>query len=51
MINDAAFITEAKKLDLDLDPIDGPQIEEILRKAYASPANIVEAARAAIGGH
>ena len=38
MINDAAFIAEAKKLDLDLDPIDGPQIDEILRKAYASPA-------------
>jgi len=51
MINDAAFIAEAKKLDLDLDPIDGLQIEEILRKAYASPANIIEAARAAIGGH
>jgi tripartite-type tricarboxylate transporter receptor subunit TctC len=51
MINDVAFVEEAKKLDLDLDPIDGPQIERMLAKAYASPGNVIEGARAAIAGN
>jgi tripartite-type tricarboxylate transporter receptor subunit TctC len=51
MVGDAAFIAEANKLDLDLEPIDGPQIDGLLAKAYAAPPNVVEAARAAISGN
>ena len=51
MTSDPEFIAEAKKLDLDLDPIDGPQIEEILDNAYASPPEVVDAARQAIAGN
>ena len=51
MMTDSAFIAEAKKLDLDLDAIDGPQIDDILRKAYASPPNVIEAARTTISGN
>jgi tripartite-type tricarboxylate transporter receptor subunit TctC len=51
MTNDAEFIAESQKLDLDLDVMDGAQINAILEKAYASPPPIVEAARAAIAGN
>jgi tripartite-type tricarboxylate transporter receptor subunit TctC len=51
MTNDGAFTAEAKKLDLDLDPIDGAQIEEIMTRTYASPQHVIEAARAAISGN
>ena len=50
MMNDAEFIAEAQKLDLDLDMMDGQQIDEVLQKAYASPPNVIEVARQAIGG-
>jgi tripartite-type tricarboxylate transporter receptor subunit TctC len=50
MMNDREFIAEAQKLDLDLDMMDGSKIDEILGKAYASPPEIIEAARQAIGG-
>ena len=51
MLSDATFIAEANKLDLDLEPIDGPQIDDLLRKAYAAPQNVIEAARAAISAN
>jgi len=51
MMRDPEFIAEAQKLDLDLDVMDGTQIDEILGKAYASPPDIIEAARKAIGGN
>jgi tripartite-type tricarboxylate transporter receptor subunit TctC len=51
MTNDAEFLAEAQKLDLDLDVMTGEQIEEVLAKAYASPPEVIEAARRAIGGN
>ena len=51
MMRDAEFIAEAKKIDLDLDMMGGQQIDEILQRAYASPPNIIEAARSAIAGN
>jgi tripartite-type tricarboxylate transporter receptor subunit TctC len=51
MTQDAEFLAEAKKLDLDLDVMDGPQIDEVLGKAYASSPDIIEAARRAIAGN
>jgi tripartite-type tricarboxylate transporter receptor subunit TctC len=50
MTKDQEFLMEAKKLDLDLDVMDGAQIDTILAKAYASPPELVEATRRAIGG-
>jgi tripartite-type tricarboxylate transporter receptor subunit TctC len=50
MMNDPEFKAEAGKLDLDLDMMGGEQISEVLEKAYASPPNILDAARAAIAG-
>ena len=51
MTNDGEFLAEAKKLDLDLDVMDGPQIDEALGRAYATPPEIVQSARAAIAGN
>jgi len=51
MTTDAEFLAEAQKLDLDLDVMTGEQIEEVLAKAYASPPEVIEAARRAIGGN
>src|SRR4051812_21695460 len=51
MTSDREFIAEAQKLDLDLDMMEGSQIDEILAKSYASPPNVLEATRAAIGGN
>src|SRR5215813_6006436 len=51
MTRDGEFLAEAKKLDLDLDVMDGAQIDEIMRKSYASPPEVIEAARAAIAGN
>ena len=49
--SDAAFNAEANKLDLDLEPIDGAQIDPLLRNAYAAPQNVIEAARTAISAN
>jgi tripartite-type tricarboxylate transporter receptor subunit TctC len=50
MMNDPQFIAEAQKLDLDLDKMDGAQIDEVLGKSYGSSPEVIEAARRAIGG-
>jgi tripartite-type tricarboxylate transporter receptor subunit TctC len=44
-LKDPAFIAEAGKLQLEIDPLTGPEIANLLRTAYAAPKPIV--ARAA----
>jgi hypothetical protein len=51
MMNDPQFIAEAQKLDLDLDLMDGAQIDEVLAKSYGSSSEVIAAARRAIGGN
>lgn len=43
-MKDPEFLTEAKKLQLDIDPLDAAAVEKLLTNAYAAPKNIVEAA-------
>ena len=43
-MKDAEFLTEAKKLQLDIDPLDAPAIEKLLVNAYNAPKNVVDAA-------
>ncbi|MFN3891353.1 MAG: Bug family tripartite tricarboxylate transporter substrate binding protein [Beijerinckiaceae bacterium] len=43
-MKDADFLAEAKKLQLDIDPLDAAAVEKLLAKAYGAPKNIVEAA-------
>jgi hypothetical protein len=44
-LKDPAFVSEAGKLQLEIDPLTGPQIEALLKTAYSAPKPIV--ARAA----
>jgi tripartite-type tricarboxylate transporter receptor subunit TctC len=44
-LKDPMFLAEAAKLQLEIDPLTGPQIAELLKTAYSAPAAIV--ARAA----
>jgi tripartite-type tricarboxylate transporter receptor subunit TctC len=41
---DPAFLSEAKQAQLDVDPLTGEQIDELLAKAYSAPAPIVQKA-------
>ena len=44
-LKDPAFVAEAGKLQLEIEPLTGPQIEALLKTAYSAPKPIV--ARAA----
>jgi tripartite-type tricarboxylate transporter receptor subunit TctC len=44
-LKDPSFLAEAAKLQLEIDPLTGPQIAELLKTAYSAPKPIV--ARAA----
>ena len=47
-LKDRAFLSEAEKLSLEIDPLTGAQIESLLAKAYGAPkAVIAEAAQLA----
>ena len=41
---DPEFIEATKDQDVELDPIDGPAIENLIRKVYSSPKRVVERA-------
>ncbi len=43
-MKDAEFLTEAKKLHLDIDPLNANAVEKLLANAYNAPKHIIEAA-------
>lgn len=45
-MKDPAFLAEAAKAQLDISPLSGQAIDEMLRKAYAAPEATVERAKA-----
>jgi hypothetical protein len=45
---DAAFLAEAKKLQMDLEIVTGEEIDTLLKRVYATPTEIVEVVRKAI---
>ncbi len=47
---DEQFLTETKKLGLDLDIVTGAEIDDLLKRVYATPAEIIELARKSIAG-
>jgi tripartite-type tricarboxylate transporter receptor subunit TctC len=40
-MKDPAFIAEAAKLQLEIEPMTGPQIQKMLTEAFATPKNII----------
>jgi len=49
-MRDPAFIAEAKKLGFDIGPLSGEEMVGLIAGLYASPADIIEATRAAFRG-
>ena len=49
-VTDPDFIAEIKKRNMGLDPVFGEEMTETLAKAFASPPEVIEAAREALGG-
>ena len=47
---DAEFLAEAAKINLEIDPVGGARIAEIVAMVYATPKEAVERAKAAISG-
>jgi hypothetical protein len=47
-MTDTQFVADADKLRIDVSPLPGAKVQEIVQKLHATPANIVQAARAAI---
>ncbi len=44
-MKDPAFLSDAEKARLDLDPITGEEVEAIIKQAYSTPKDLI--ARAA----
>ena len=44
-VDDAAFLAEAKTAQLDLDPLPGETLQEIVAKVENVPPAVVDAAR------
>ncbi|MCC6890654.1 MAG: hypothetical protein IT536_19190 [Hyphomicrobiales bacterium] len=47
-LRDPAFLAEAEKLKLEVNPVTGEEVERLVKELYATPKDIVEAARTAI---
>ena len=47
-MKDPAFLEEAKKRRIDVEPLGGAKLQTMIEKLYASPASLVERARAAV---
>jgi tripartite-type tricarboxylate transporter receptor subunit TctC len=47
-MKDADFLAEAKKLQLDVNPVSAKAIDELLAQLYATPKSVLEKAAQAI---
>jgi hypothetical protein len=48
-MSDPEFLAEAQKVSMDIDPVDGMEIQTMLAAAYASPAPVVARASSLLG--
>jgi tripartite-type tricarboxylate transporter receptor subunit TctC len=49
MTKDAEFLADAKNVGIDIDIVTGEEIDTLLRRVYATPPDIVELVRKAVG--
>jgi hypothetical protein len=47
-MKDPQFLAEAAKLRIDVAPLSGTRVQEVVRNLYASPPDVIDLARAAI---
>jgi tripartite-type tricarboxylate transporter receptor subunit TctC len=50
-MNDPAFLAEAKKLNLEVNPASGKEVEALVADLYRTPHDVVEQAQRAISEH
>lgn len=48
-MKDPDFLAEAKHLHLDVSPMSGPQLTDLLKQLYATPAPLIQEARSVLG--
>lgn len=48
-MKDAAFLGEAKQMNLDVDPLDGASVDKLVRELFGTPLALVERTRAILG--
>jgi Tripartite tricarboxylate transporter family receptor len=46
-MTDKDFLAEAKKTDLEINPVSGEEVEKLIKEVYATPADIIAKAKAA----
>jgi tripartite-type tricarboxylate transporter receptor subunit TctC len=47
-MTDPEFLADAKKLDIDINPVSGPAISRLLTQLYATPKNVLQKAAQAV---
>ena len=45
---DKQFLEEAQKLRIDIEPLSGARVQQVVQKLYETPKDIVERAKKAI---
>jgi tripartite-type tricarboxylate transporter receptor subunit TctC len=49
-MHDSDFVAEAKKIDLEINPVSGADVESLVKEVYSTPPEIVAKAKAAAAG-
>jgi hypothetical protein len=47
-MKNAEFLAEAQKAQMDVNPVSGEDIHQLLRKVFALPSDLIERARAVV---
>jgi tripartite-type tricarboxylate transporter receptor subunit TctC len=50
-MRDPAFLDEAKKMNLEINPATGDEVDRLVRELYRTPKDIVVQAKQAIASH
>ena len=49
MVKDPEFVADIKKLNIELDPLSGERVHELITRTLAVPASVRERAKVAFG--
>lgn len=50
-VKDKEFLTQAAKRKAEVDPTSGAELQKVIAAAYATPKEVVDAAKAALKGY
>ena len=49
-MKDPAFLADASKSELEINPVPGDEVQKLLKEVYATPPDIIAKAKAAAAG-